>query len=86
LIGKRYRGGSSVLRIEVLATSLKQELPMTNATPISPLRQRMIEDMSIRRSSQVTLSRLLASLPTAGVLDIRIIYSDVGRGLLLRDY
>ena len=36
------------MRIEVLATSLKQVFPMTNPTSISPLRQRIIEDMSAR--------------------------------------
>ncbi len=34
------------MRIEVLAASLKQEFPMTDPTSISPLRQRMIEDMT----------------------------------------
>ena len=36
------------MRIEVFATSLKAELPMTNSIGISPLRQRMIDDMVAR--------------------------------------
>jgi integrase/recombinase XerD len=40
--------------MEVLATSLKQEFPMTESTSISPLRQRMIEDMTARGLGQQT--------------------------------
>jgi hypothetical protein len=38
--------GSPVLRIEVFATSLRKELPMTDYTMADLLRQRMIEDMT----------------------------------------
>src|SRR6202049_2791585 len=42
-------GGRSVLRIEGSSTpTSRQELPMSEK-PISPLRQRMLEDMSVRR-------------------------------------
>ena len=40
--------GSPVLRIEVFATSLRMELPMTDPTTIDLLCQRMIEDMTAR--------------------------------------
>src|ERR1044071_4773144 len=40
---------SSVLRIEVLPTSLKMELPMSETNTVSPLRQRMLEDMAARK-------------------------------------
>jgi hypothetical protein len=41
--------GSPVLRIEVLQTSLKMELSMSETNTVSPLRQRMIEDMAARK-------------------------------------
>src|SRR5258708_18239292 len=45
----RVTGGRSVLRIEGSSTpTSRQELPMSEQ-PISPLRQRMLEDMSMRR-------------------------------------
>ena len=40
---------SRVLRIEVLSTSLRMELSMSDTTTVSPLRQRMIEDMAARK-------------------------------------
>ena len=40
---------SPVLRIEVSSTSLRMELPMSETTTVSPLRQRMIEDMAARK-------------------------------------
>src|SRR5919201_2081968 len=40
---------SPVLRIEVSSTSLRQELPMSETNTVSPLRQRMIEDMAARK-------------------------------------
>ncbi len=36
---------SPVLRIEVSSTSLRMELSMSDTATVSPLRQRMIEDM-----------------------------------------
>ena len=49
------------MRIEVSATSLKQEFPMTDATSTSPLRQRMIEDMTARGlSRQIQRGHILA--------------------------
>ena len=38
-----------VLRIEVSSTSLRMELPMSETNSVSPLRQRMIEDMAARK-------------------------------------
>jgi integrase/recombinase XerD len=38
----------------VFATSLRMELPMNNPTTISPLRQRMIEDMYARKLNPLT--------------------------------
>src|ERR671936_885885 len=40
---------SPVLRIEVSSTSLRQELPMSETNTVSPLRQRMIDDMAARK-------------------------------------
>src|SRR5205823_2688280 len=40
---------SPVLRIEVSSTSLRMELPMSETNTVSPLRQRMIEDMVARK-------------------------------------
>jgi integrase/recombinase XerD len=40
---------SPVLRIEVSSTSLRKELPVSETNTVSPLRQRMIEDMAARR-------------------------------------
>ena len=40
---------SPVLRIEVSSTSLRMELPMSETNSVSPLRQRMIEDMAARK-------------------------------------
>src|SRR5499433_292303 len=40
---------SPVLRIEVSSTSLRKELPMSETNTVSPLRQRMIEDMAARK-------------------------------------
>src|SRR5215468_5024221 len=40
---------SPVLRIEVSSTSLRMKLSMGNTTTVSPLRQRMIEDMAARK-------------------------------------
>src|ERR1700741_5590496 len=40
---------SSVLRIEVSSTSLRMELPMSETNSVSPLRQRMLEDMAARK-------------------------------------
>jgi integrase-like protein len=40
---------SPVLRIEVSSTSLRMELPMNETNSVSPLRQRMIEDMAARK-------------------------------------
>src|SRR5499433_2946428 len=40
---------SPVLRIEVSSTSLRTELPMSETNTVSPLRQRMIEDMVARK-------------------------------------
>jgi integrase/recombinase XerD len=40
---------SPVLRIEVSSTSLRMELPMSETNTVSPLRQRMIEDMAARK-------------------------------------
>ena len=40
---------SPVLRIEVSSTSLRQELPMSETNTVSPLRQRMLEDMAARK-------------------------------------
>src|SRR5438128_457762 len=41
--------GSPVLRIEVFATSLRKDLPMTIDSTVDQLRQRMIEDMTARK-------------------------------------
>jgi integrase/recombinase XerD len=38
----------------VFATSLRMKLPMTNTTTVSPLRQRMLEDMASRKRSKGT--------------------------------
>ena len=40
---------SPVLRIEVSSTSLRMELSMSETNTVSPLRQRMIEDMAARK-------------------------------------
>src|SRR6059058_6051892 len=40
---------SPVLRIEVSSTSLRKEVSMSDTTSVSPLRQRMIEDMAARK-------------------------------------
>src|ERR1700752_1085614 len=40
---------SPVLRIEVLQPSLRKELSMSDTNTVSPLRQRMIEDMAARK-------------------------------------
>ena len=40
---------SPVLRIEVLQPSLGKELSMSDTNTVSPLRQRMIEDMVARK-------------------------------------
>ena len=40
---------SPVLRIEVSSTSLRMELSMSGTNTVSPLRQRMIEDMAARK-------------------------------------
>src|SRR6201981_2906749 len=41
--------GSPVVRIEVSSTSLRMELSMSDTKTVSPLRQRMIEDMAARK-------------------------------------
>ena len=41
--------GSPVLRIEVLATSLRKDLSMTIDSTVDQLRQRMIEDIVARK-------------------------------------
>ena len=41
--------GSPVLRIEVFATSLRKDLPMTIDSTVDQLRQRMIEDIVARK-------------------------------------
>src|ERR1700692_1550289 len=40
---------SPILRSRVLSTSLRMELPMSETNTVSPLRQRMIEDMAARK-------------------------------------
>ena len=40
---------SPILRMEVSSTSLRKELPMSETNTVSPLRQRMIEDMAARK-------------------------------------
>jgi hypothetical protein len=67
LIEQRSRSGCSVLRIEGASTpTLKTGAPMSK-TPISPLRQRMLDDMSVgsrpirKRSSQMIPEDLSAS-------------------------
>src|SRR6201984_1340948 len=40
---------SPVLRIEVSSTSPRMELPMSETNTVSPLRQRMVEDMTARK-------------------------------------
>ena len=40
---------STILRIEVSSTSLRMELSMSETNTVSPLRQRMIEDMAARK-------------------------------------
>jgi hypothetical protein len=45
---------SPVLRIEVSSTSLTMELPMSETNTVSPLRQRMIEDMAARKLNPKT--------------------------------
>src|SRR5262249_42164375 len=40
---------SPVLRIEVSSTSLRMELSMSETNTVSPLRQRMLEDMAARK-------------------------------------
>src|SRR5688572_33014467 len=50
----RWRGGRSVLRIEGSSTpTSRQETPMSER-PISPLRQRMLEDMAVRKFGDKT--------------------------------
>jgi hypothetical protein len=63
-----------VLRIEVSLTSLGMELSMSDTTPISPLRQRMIEDMNARqlgahsqRSHIYSCKRFAAFLMSIGI-------------------
>src|SRR6266487_1097134 len=41
-------GGRSVLRIEGSSTPTSRQEPLMSEKPISPLRQRMLEDMSLR--------------------------------------
>jgi integrase/recombinase XerD len=43
-----------VLRIEVLSTSLRMELSMSETNTVSPLRQRMLEDMAARKLNPQT--------------------------------
>jgi hypothetical protein len=43
------RWRAPVLRIEVSSTSLRKELPMSETNIVSPLRQRMLEDMAARK-------------------------------------
>src|ERR1700752_1046476 len=45
---------SPVLRIEVLQPSLRKELSMSDTNTVSPLRQRMIEDMAARKLNPTT--------------------------------
>jgi hypothetical protein len=40
---------SPVLRMEVSSTSVRTEFSMSHTTTVSPLRQRMIEDMAARK-------------------------------------
>src|SRR6266403_1696987 len=44
----RVTGGRSVLRIEGSSTPTSRQEPPMSEKPISPLRQRMLEDMSLR--------------------------------------
>jgi hypothetical protein len=46
---------SPVLRIEVLQASLRMELSMSKTNTVSPLRQRMIEDIAARCSAAAQL-------------------------------
>src|SRR5579864_4038555 len=46
---RRWQVESPVLRIEVLQPSLRKELSMSDTNTVSPLRQRMIEDMAARK-------------------------------------
>jgi hypothetical protein len=50
---------SPVPRIEVSSTSLRMELPMSETNTVSPLRQRMIEDMAARKHQRA--DRVLVS-------------------------
>src|SRR5450631_1148244 len=55
-------GGRSVLRIEGSSTpTSRQELPMSEK-PISPLRQRMLEDMSVRRFTPATQRQYIGAV------------------------
>jgi hypothetical protein len=53
----------------VFATSLRMKLPMTNTTTVSPLRQRMLEDMASRmlangqRTDSLAKARELLAVP-----------------------
>ena len=47
--GRSQQVESPVLRIEVSSTSLRMELSMSETNTVSPLRQRMIEDMAARK-------------------------------------
>src|SRR5450432_395854 len=47
-------GGRSVLRIEGSSTPTSRQEPPMSEKPISPLRRRMIEDMSVRKFGEKT--------------------------------
>jgi hypothetical protein len=60
LRGQAQRRGSPVLRIEVSSTSLRTELSMSDTRTVSPLRQRMIEDMAARKGLVARIGHLAA--------------------------
>ena len=52
---------SPVLRIEASLTSLRMELSMSKTDTVSPLRQRMIEDMAARKLNPHTQRSQISS-------------------------
>src|SRR3981189_358837 len=65
--GAGRAGGRSVLRIEGSSTPASRQEPPMSEKPISPLRQRMLEDMSMRRfvpDTQREYIRAVKRLPT----------------------
>src|SRR5712691_3375964 len=60
-------GGGSALRIEGSSTPTSRQEPPMSEKPISPLRQRMLEDMSVRKFTPDTQREYIRAVKSLAV-------------------